>query len=348
MYPFSVDRNYVRDSWYVAALSSEVSDNPVDRRILGDLVLLYRDSNGDPVALSGLCPHRRLPLRLGKRVGDNVQCGYHGITFDTGGNCVSVPTQEKPSERLSLHKYPVAERWKWIWIWTGDPADADPNLIPDHREMGLEGDWEATPPEYYHVAARSQMLIENLLDLSHISFLHGDYIEDAAWYETPVTIERDGDRCVASRHTPSSRSSDFHRWMFPDAPELVGQDLRTVFLGPALTYSGPVVREAAANGSNGRYLGTMYAAHAITPETPRSSHYFSTTTRDFRTGDAAMSEELHTMDIAVRNQDLVALAAIEAELHREDSLPPEVSVKADNPALYVRRMIEDRLRAQPA
>lgn len=340
MYPFRPGHVFVRNAWYVAALGSEVGEALFERRILGEPVLLYRTENGAPVALHGLCPHRRLPLAMGKRIGDAVQCGYHGISFGPDGRCVRIPSQARPSEAMQVRAYPVAERWKWIWIWPGDPALADPALIPDHDQMGLGAGWETTPPEHYPVAARFQLMVENLLDLSHISFLHGAFIEDDAWVSTPVRMTRDGNAYVASRHTPESARSDFTQWMFPDAPAQVDQDLRTVFLGPALTYSGPVVRETADGGGNGRYLGTLTAIHAITPETPRSCHYFSATTRDFRLDDSAMTEELHKMDVAVRMQDVVALGAIERALDNEASLPPEISVTADNPALQIRRVVE--------
>jgi len=129
--------------------------------------------------------------------------------------------------------------------------------------MGLGDDLEATPVEHYRMAARYPLLIENLLDLSHISFLHGSFIEDEAWFGTPVKLTNDGDSYVASRHAADSERSAFHLWMFPDAPERIDQDLRTVFLGPGLVHSGPVVNEAARDG---RYLGTLYAIHALTPE----------------------------------------------------------------------------------
>lgn len=348
MYPFKPGHVYVRNAWYVAALSSEVGEALFERRILGDPVLLYRRENGEPTALYGLCRHRRLPLRMGKRIGDTVQCGYHGITFGADGRCVHIPSETRTLERMRLHAYPVVEKWQWIWIWPGDPELADPGLIPDHEKMGLGAGWEATAPEYYPVAARYPLLIENLLDLSHISFLHGAFIEDEAWFATPVRMTEESQAWIASRRTPRSARSSFTQWMFPDAPAWVDQDLRTVFLGPALTYSGPVVREAGEGDGQGRYLGTMTAVHAITPETPRSSHYFSTTTRDFRLGDHAMTRELHEMDIAVRMQDVVALAAIEAELGDEARLPPETSVPADAPALHIRRIVEGMIEREIA
>ena len=344
--PIKPGHIFVWNTWYVAALSTEVGEDLLERRILGNPLLLYRTENGVPVALYGLCPHRRLPLRMGKRIGDAVQCGYHGITFGADGVCLRIPSQARPADRMRLQAYPVVERGQWIWIWPGDPALADPDLIPNHDEMGLREGWEATPFERYPVAARFQLLIENLLDLSHISFLHGSYIEDEAWFATPVRMATRGAASIASRHTPDSARSKFHEWMFPHAPERVDQDLRTVFLSPALIYSGPVVREVAGSASNGRYLGTMNAVHAITPETTRSSHYFSTTTRDFRIGDQEMTAELHGMDVAVRMQDVVALGAIEAELDDENRLPPEVSVRADNPALHIRKIVGDMIASE--
>ncbi len=348
MYPFKPGHVFVRNAWYVVALSSEIGEGLLERRILGETVLLYRSEAGDPVALSGLCPHRRMPLAMGRRRGDAVECGYHGITFDVDGHCVRVPSQTRPSEQMRLRRYPVAERWQWLWIWTGNPELADPALIPDHAAMGLRDDWEATPVEHYPVAARYPLLIENLLDLSHISFLHGSYIEDEAWFSTPVKLTNDGVAHVASRHSPDSSRSAFHAWMFPDAPERIDQDLRTVFLSPALVYSGPVMSEASPDGRNGRYLGTMYAIHALTPETQHSTHYFSTTTRDFRQGDAAMTEELHVMDMGVRMQDVVALGAIEQHLQNDAALPPEISVAADTPALHIRRVVETMIAREMA
>ncbi|WP_197277287.1 aromatic ring-hydroxylating dioxygenase subunit alpha [Sphingomonas profundi] len=348
MYPFKPGHVFVRDTWYVAALSAEIDAGMIERRILDEPVLLYRTEAGDPVAMAGLCPHRRLPLAMGRRVGDAVQCAYHGITFGPDGSCLRVPSQASPGSRMRVRTYPVVERWNWVWIWTGDPAAADPALIPDHGEMGLRDGWEATPAEHYAVPARYQLLIENLQDLSHISYLHGAYVEDAAWTETPVQTMFEGGGMRSARISHDTPLSGFNAWCFPDAAPRVDQELRSVFKSPGVTYSGPIVGETPGEACNGRYLGTMFAVHAITPETPRSTHYFSTTTRDFRTGDTAFSEELHRMDIEVRMQDVVALGAIERHLSDESRLAPEISVAADTPALHVRRLVEKMIAAEQA
>ncbi len=247
-----------------------------------------------------------------------------------------------------MRSYPAVAKHSWLWVWMGDPALADPATIPDHAEMGLRDDWEATPPELYPVPARYPLMVENLQDLTHISFLHGSYIEDAAWTETPIEIALEGGGLRSFRASRDTPLSEFNAWCFPDAADRVDQELRSVYKSPAVTYSGPIVRETASAGGNGRYLGSMFAVHALTPETPRTTHYFSTTTRDFRVGDVAFSEELHKIDIAVRMQDVVALGAIEANLDDESRLAPELSVLADKPALQVRRMMEKMIAAELA
>lgn len=112
---------FLRDVWYVAAWDDEVGHRPLARTLLNEAVVLYRGANGRPVALEDRCCHRHLPLRMGKVDGDNIQCGYHGPTFDRQGQCVSIPGQTAVPLGASVKSYPVVERDRWIWIWMGDP-----------------------------------------------------------------------------------------------------------------------------------------------------------------------------------------------------------------------------------
>ena len=101
---------------------------------MNEPVVFYRTEDGTPVALEDRCPHRRLPLSMGKLVGDDVlQCHYHGLRFDRTGACVRVPGQDMIPATARVKTYPVVERYKWLWIWMGDPALADPAKIPDYH-----------------------------------------------------------------------------------------------------------------------------------------------------------------------------------------------------------------------
>ena len=122
---------FLRNYWYVAATDSEIGRKPFRRIIMNEPVVFYRTEDGAPVALEDRCPHRRLPLSMGKLVdGDVLQCYYHGLRFDRTGACVRVPGQDMIPATARVKKYPVVDRYKWLWIWMGDPALADPAKIP--------------------------------------------------------------------------------------------------------------------------------------------------------------------------------------------------------------------------
>jgi phenylpropionate dioxygenase-like ring-hydroxylating dioxygenase large terminal subunit len=83
---------FVRNAWYVAGWASEFGPDLKRATILGDDVVFYRTGDGKVAALEDRCPHRLLPLSMGRVVdGNAVQCGYHGLTFDSSGKCVRAP-----------------------------------------------------------------------------------------------------------------------------------------------------------------------------------------------------------------------------------------------------------------
>ena len=82
---------FLKDYWYVASWSSEVTAEPLARTFLGEPVVLYRTAENQVVALEDRCCHRQLPLSMGKVLGERLQCGYHGLVFAPDGACVEVP-----------------------------------------------------------------------------------------------------------------------------------------------------------------------------------------------------------------------------------------------------------------
>jgi phenylpropionate dioxygenase-like ring-hydroxylating dioxygenase large terminal subunit len=179
MYPFTEGTaSFARNRWYIAAWSDEVrSDGLLERWILGQRTIFYRTREGAAVAVDGLCPYRQFPLARAAIKDDNLVCGYHGFTFVPTGECVRVPTQAHVPSGCRLKAYPLVEKWKWLWMWPGDPALADETKIPDHREIGLEDEgWQPVQAFNIDLKARYQILHENLLDLSHLTFLHESII----------------------------------------------------------------------------------------------------------------------------------------------------------------------------
>jgi phenylpropionate dioxygenase-like ring-hydroxylating dioxygenase large terminal subunit len=155
---------FLRNYWYVAATDAEISRRPLGRMILGEPIVLFRAEDGTPVAFEDRCPHRHLPLSMGRLVGDTLQCLYHGLRFGRDGRCVYIPGQEHIPQAAKVRCYPVVERYRWIWIWMGDPMLADPAAIADFHWLD-DPNWGAKGA-YLHVEANWQLVVDNLLDLS--------------------------------------------------------------------------------------------------------------------------------------------------------------------------------------
>ena len=127
---------WLKNTWYIAAFEDELKEPMVARRLLDKPVVMFRTAGGEVTALDDVCPHRLMPLSCGKRVGDALQCGYHGMKFAASGQCIEVPGQTQIPPAASVTRYPTVARHGYVWIWFGDPALADPALIVDLHWRG--------------------------------------------------------------------------------------------------------------------------------------------------------------------------------------------------------------------
>src|SRR3954452_4390309 len=182
---------FARDHWYVVASSAEVGENLLARTVLGNHLVLYRTKSGAPVALPDRCPHRRYPLSQGHLIGDEIQCSYHGLRFDSCGTCVWVPGQERIPSKANLTPRPLVEDGAWIWAWMGDPAAPDHSRRPHTPWFSLDGWTEVHGME--PLDASYGLLVDNLLDLSHETFLHAGFIGTPEVAATPTTTTIDED-----------------------------------------------------------------------------------------------------------------------------------------------------------
>lgn len=189
---------FLRNRWYVACWAGELTTEPLARMFLDEPVVLYRGEDGAPVALEDRCCHRHLPLSMGAVEGSDIRCGYHGLVFDPSGNCVSIPGQSRIPPGARVQSYPILEKWGAVWIWPGASDAADPALIPN--VFWLDDPAWTPAPGYINIKADYRLLVDNLLDLTHVSYLHrstlaGDDIEAV----TPVRTERRGDGVTVER-----------------------------------------------------------------------------------------------------------------------------------------------------
>ena len=182
---------YLRNAWYCVAWSDELGDGGVlGRTVLKEPVVVYREANGNVSALEDRCPHRFAPLSMGKVLhGDHLQCPYHGLEFDRTGACVLNPHGDKriPS-RAKVKSYPAVEKHKAIWVWMGDKA-ADESAVPDFSVMDNVPELHTTKRDSIMIKANVELIIDNLLDLSHTSFLHEGLLGNADTVESEIVVE---------------------------------------------------------------------------------------------------------------------------------------------------------------
>jgi len=162
---------WIRNAWYVAAWSHEVTgDGLLARTIANEPLVLYRTGAGSVVAMEDRCCHRLAPLSMGRREGDDLRCMYHGMKFGPDGRCNEIPGQAMIPAKAVVRDYPVVERGSWVWVWMGEAARADVSQIPETIA--------ATDPSWHmrmgclDYAANYQLINDNLLDLSHLAFVH--------------------------------------------------------------------------------------------------------------------------------------------------------------------------------
>lgn len=349
MYPFQNDKTLVRNRWYIAAFSNEISRTPFERTILGLPVALYRTEAGKPIAMYGICPHRYYPLALGKLKGDALVCGYHGFTFGDDGKCIDIPSQETGAG-FCQPTYPVIERGPLCWIWMGDADRCDPALIPPYDDIGLDQPgWRTSSFDYFHIRGRAQLLIDNLMDLTHLPFVHhhipgGDHIT-----KTPMRESHENGRYLLTR-LPRLHWGPFHDMIYGPDAHFEGEaevENETAFYGPEFIRTG-LGNYVAIDGKPEvpAALGRLYILHGITPETATSTHYFGFSTRNFRLDDPQLDEIQLKSDIQIRQQDVDAIEAVEARLDKSAAVQRELLVRSDAPAVKVRQIIQAMLDSE--
>lgn len=302
---------FLKNCWYVAAWAHELVDKPLGRRILDVPVVLFRQSDGRPAALLDRCPHRMLPLSMGTVVGDSIQCGYHGMSFDCTGRCVRVPAQSRIPPDASLPAYKVVEHWGMVWIWMGEQDRADEALLFRKLPWGEAG-WGLNIGPYTHVKADYRLLIENLLDPVHVTYVHQSTLGTTAMADIPIETSQEGDVVLVKRWTLDSPAAPilqrFGKW-----PGHVDRWQYYWWHAPSINVVDFGAHEVGMGDSEAaRQAGLrMYSNHFLTPETASSTHYFWCQLRNFAPDDEAVSREITEQFVMAFDEDKAILEAIQ-------------------------------------
>ena len=340
------------NAWYAAAWDHEVTAKaPLARTIADRPMALYRTQDGRPVALADACWHRLAPLSMGTLVGsDGIQCPYHGLQYNSAGRCTRMPAQDTVNPSAMVDSYPAVERHRFVWVWPGDVTLADPDLIPDMHQVDDPG-W-AGDGETIEAPCNYQLVLDNLMDLTHEEFVHGASLGQAelSGSEFSTRLEEDGSVTV-ERWMFDVEPPPFWRKnladVFPDHTGNVDRWQVIHFYAPSTICIDVGVAKAGTGAHEGdRSQGVNgYVMNTITPRDERSCHYFWAFMRNYRLESQLITTQLRQGVHGVFGEDEVMLAAqqraIEANPGHEF-----YSLSVDAGGMWVRRILDRMLEAE--
>jgi len=333
----------------VAAAAEEVTRKPLSRWLLEQPVVLFRTEEGSVAALEDRCAHRWAPLSQGQLIGDEIACPYHGFRYNTRGACTFIPSQPhaRVPAALKVLSYPVREHANFVWIWMGDPARADPSLLP-HIPWLDDGtchfQWRSRHMEF---GCNYMAVQENLMDFTHIAHLHAD--------NAYAGVERAPDFEVTDRSVSFVRTdSDVPAEPFiADMLDIeAGRKVKRIERGTFVSPTCFVLRNDIEVGSPTNAETTCYTAHVVhcmTPISPTRCHYWQAFTRNYGPrADNDLDENMDADAAVVINQDKQMLEAIQTTIERDmrGNTVREISVPADRGAIEARRILKRMLEEE--
>lgn len=345
------DPKFLRNTWYVAMPSVELGAGKlVHRTIMNEPIVFYRTENDGIAAMTDRCPHRHVPLSMGTlQAGDRVQCIYHGLEFGADGKCALNPHGSgKISDSLQLRSYPVVEKHTMLWIWMGDQP-ADPAKIPDYSCLDDRDELHVTRTGYLNVKSNYQLLVDNLLDLSHISYTHAGILGNADTAEADPEVTQDGDVITVTRNSKDAETPGILKMMAVDEElKQRGDQWQAISWFPA---SNLRLEFGASKVGEPKETGTGYLAlHFLTPETEKTTHYHYSAARWGVQTDDETNREIRDLIYKMRtfafaDQDVPVIEAQQVAMdHAGEGLSPTLLSVDAGPLQY--QKVLDRLLAE--
>lgn len=339
------DSGWPLNQWYCAAYSDEVSGQPLARTLLNRQIVLYRTESAGPVALTDRCPHRKAPLSGGAVTDDVIECPFHGMQFATDGRCIRIPSQDRIPPGAHVRSFPVAERDGHVWIWMGDAPAADPSLIPDmHWLIAPE---MAAFKGIFHLHCNYRLAIDNLLDDTHLPFVHRNTIGTAKMVSEPIRLEGDDDWVGFTRWTLDTPPSAVHakaggfttnvdRW---SSFKYVRPTTVLIDVGSAPVGTG------APQGDRSKGIN-MFSNGTITPISENSCYYFWHLARNYNVDDDDFTEVLRAEVTKTFVEDVEIVEQVQRSIDCEVKSRPELLIAGDAVCLRARKIIASLIAAE--
>ncbi len=335
---------FLRNCWYVIAWDHEVpADGLFTRTVLGEPILLLRTAAGEIVALEDRCCHRGAPLSVGRREGDCVRCGYHGLKFAADGRCVEIPGMDRVPPAVRVRRYPCVNQRKWVFVWMGEAERADPALLPDNFSND-HPEWH-NRPGYLHYETPLDLICDNLLDFSHLSYVH----ESTLGGSTAIALARPEIESVprgvrVTRRVPNVPPPGYYKRMRTFEGNLDRWFIYDFLMpGTLLMHSGGrPVEDPPDDLSRAMRLHTC---QTLTPETANSTHYFFQQSYHGLERDPAMVDSIYQALLVAFEEDrrMITAQARNLELNPQ---APMVGLHFDAALVKYRALVKRTVDAE--
>lgn len=331
---------FLKNAWYVAAWGHEITDSLKQIVVLNEKICIYRNSAGEIVALEDACPHRKLPLSKGRIRGDMVECGYHGLTFDCSGKCTSAPGSGDIPKNAEVHAYPTHEKYGLVWIWTGEAERADPDtifLIENYDDPN----WGINRGVAMDLDCNYLLMTDNLLDPSHVAWVHETSFAEASTKDTPLRITKTDEGIIVHRWMMDVEPAPFYKQVV----EFEGNCDRKQHYEvryPSHAIIRAIFTPAGTGGEDGplddkTFLMDSY--NFMTPVTETHTRYYWFQLRNIRPDDEGLSKMMSEGVQKAFEEDRAILR--EVEIGMRDKTTPHIDLSIDaGPLMYRRRLGE--------
>ncbi len=336
---------YLHNAWYVAALDSELQTRALPIKMLDQRIVLYRCANGSPAALEDACVHRKLPLSMGRIEGDNLVCGYHGLTFNSAGECVHIPCTDRIPKGARVRSYPVVSRYGLIWIWMGRAEAADSSAI-FHVEQWGNPSWGVTRGDAMTVDCNYLYMTDNLLDPSHVAWVHPSTFGNAACASEPVEVKASDVGVIASRWMRAVEPAPIYRSLLPFqglCDRLQHYEVRY----PSHALVRAVFVPTGAGGPDAERHEAVFIMDSynfLTPVDATHTRYYWFQMRNVFPNDERVSQQMAEGVRSAFEEDRVILSAVQESFAATRT--PNIDIPIDTAPLRFRRRMLQLIGAQ--
>jgi vanillate O-demethylase monooxygenase subunit len=331
--------------WWVAGFSWELKDKPLARTYLNRPMVLFRTPDGKVAALEDRCCHKELPLSCGAVEDRGLRCGYHGLLFNQSGTCIEIPGQDKIPSRAKVQSYPLVERDQILWVWVGSTPDAQPQDEPPAYPVHSDPRYKFGG-DSYHYDAPYQLIHDNLLDLSHLGYVHLKTIggNPSVHMNAKVDVTQEGDVVKVVRLMPGSEPPPTYAQAWPFKGRIDRWQEVESHISHMRIWTGAMDAGSGRLDDPEREGFHMRGLHGVTPETDVSAHYFWTIATNPHPDKQDVTKLVVDQTAATFLEDKVI---IEAQWNNQKRFPvrSQIDIHVDIGPNRARRVI-DRLTQQ--